>query len=184
MTTYSGKIVNPLNMKLEDICIEDIAHALSLVNRFGGHTFYPISVAQHSSYVRKLVQNEHPRVQLQALLHDGSEAYLGDMVKWVKATEPMRGYRALEETIQTLIYERFECPTILHPKVEWADRVMVRYESVKGYGRHIINHPDYPQLTIEEIDLVEPWWFQGPSEAKEDFLYSFDQLVKIIGGAE
>lgn len=46
--TYTGRKFYPLDPRPEDVCIEDIAHALALVNRFGGHTRVPYSVAQHS----------------------------------------------------------------------------------------------------------------------------------------
>ena len=48
MHTYTGKQINPLAITQEDIEIKDIAHALSLLCRGGGHLKYFYSVAQHS----------------------------------------------------------------------------------------------------------------------------------------
>ena len=44
MNTYTGKKFDPLQMKPEDVDMVDIAHALSLLCRGGGHIdrFYPV----------------------------------------------------------------------------------------------------------------------------------------------
>ena len=45
MNTFTGRIFDPLKMTKQDVCVEDIAHALSLVWRtypiffFGGTAF-------------------------------------------------------------------------------------------------------------------------------------------------
>lgn len=67
--------------------ILDIAHALSLINRFAGHTSRPYSVAEHSLLVADIAADAGatPMVQLAALMHDAHEAYLGDVISPVKA---------------------------------------------------------------------------------------------------
>lgn len=67
--------------------VGDIAHALSLINRFTGHTTRPYSVAEHSLLVADLAEaaGASPVVQMAALIHDAHEAYTGDVstpVKW------------------------------------------------------------------------------------------------------
>ena len=47
ITTVTGKHFYPLNPNPQDIDIEDIAHALSLICRANGHFKYFYSVAQH-----------------------------------------------------------------------------------------------------------------------------------------
>ena len=76
METWSGKRVDLLNPDPSQIDIRDIAHHLSILNRFTGATKVPYSVAQHSLYVSMLVP-EH--LQLHALLHDAHEAYINDI---------------------------------------------------------------------------------------------------------
>ena len=44
MNTFTGRIFDPLKMMKQDVCVEDIAHALSLVCRGGGHIRYFFSV--------------------------------------------------------------------------------------------------------------------------------------------
>jgi uncharacterized protein len=78
--TYTGGQFWPLDPRAADVCAEDIAHALSLVCRYGGHCKAHFSVAQHSVLVAELC----PHHQLQGLLHDAAEAYLGDQVQSLK----------------------------------------------------------------------------------------------------
>src|SRR5688572_21285191 len=100
MITYGGHEVFPLELKEQDVRLTDVAHALALVNRFGGHTRFPISVAQHAVYVSCLCEPYGREAAWQGLHHDDSEYLLGDMTKWVKQSEQMAGYRALEERVQ------------------------------------------------------------------------------------
>lgn len=48
MHTFTGKKVNPMKLEQNAIDIDDIAHALSLLCRGGGHLKYFYSVGQHS----------------------------------------------------------------------------------------------------------------------------------------
>lgn len=82
---YSGRKFWPLEPRPEDFSIEDVAHALSLVNRYGGHTRQPISVAEHGVRASYLVPQG---LELDALLHDGEEAYPpGDILRPMKQSE-------------------------------------------------------------------------------------------------
>jgi len=92
--TASGKRFWPLDPRPEDICIEDIAHALSHICRFGGHVREPYSVAQHSVIVSMIVKPENA---LYGLLHDAAEAYAGDMVRPLKRGMP--AYRSIESAV-------------------------------------------------------------------------------------
>ena len=171
--TFTGREVDPLNLRQEDINIEDIAHALALCNRFAGHTAHPISVAQHSVYVSRLAEEE----PFQGLLHDASEAYLGDVTKWLKRMPAMAGYREAEERAQNTIYQAFGCSIHTHPSVENADRIMVRYEGRLGLGpAFAIRQPGYPPLTDEEIAAIGAWGFISWKKAEQMFLDRFQEL--------
>jgi hypothetical protein len=76
MQTYTGKLIDLANFSEEDVRLPDISHALSLISRFTGHSKCPYSVAQHSVMVSRLTLPENA---LWGLLHDASEAYLGDV---------------------------------------------------------------------------------------------------------
>lgn len=173
IATFTGRHVNPLDMQDEDLRIEDIAHALALCNRFAGHTRFPISVAQHSIYVMHLCSPEH---KLQALLHDASEAYLGDVTKWLKQTLEFAGYRDAEERLQKLIWTAYGCAEEQADEVTQMDQLMVRYEAWRGYDAYPIRHPEYGPPTEEERMLVEPWMPWTWQESENQFLRSFRAL--------
>ena len=57
MNLFSGHRIDPLHIKEDDIYLEDIAHALSLICRGNGHIKYFYSVAQHSLNCAKEAQS-------------------------------------------------------------------------------------------------------------------------------
>lgn len=88
---------------IDAINLCDISHSLANINRFNGHTFRPISVAEHSIGVASMVSPEH---RLGALLHDAAEAYLGDMATPLKSL--CLGYLELERIAHGLIATKFD----------------------------------------------------------------------------
>ena len=100
----SGLIINLENPDLNHILLEDIIHALSNIGRFSGHARSFYSVAQHSMYLSWIMP---PELRLQALLHDGAEAYLQDLSGPLKHSIYLAGYRDLERQMQQRIFEKF-----------------------------------------------------------------------------
>jgi hypothetical protein len=92
--TYSGRQFWPLDPRVEDVHLEDIAHALSNVCRYTGHVREFYSVAEHSVHVSWSCE---PEDALWGLLHDASEAYLADMARPVKQNMPV--YVAAERLV-------------------------------------------------------------------------------------
>lgn len=129
MQTYTGKRINPIKIKPEDICIEDIAHHLSLICRFNGACKFHYSVGQHSIYVAKLVS---PGSRLPALLHDGAEAYLQDMVRGVKNL--FKDFRLIEQSVQDVIYRWANLENIKMKEIKQADSAMLAAEAVQLMG--------------------------------------------------
>lgn len=107
ITTWSKVHVTPLDPKPEDIRIEDIAHALSLMTRANGHFPEFYSVAQHCIHCceEALARKYTKRVTAACLLHDGSEAYLADITRPVKKN--LGQYLEIESVLQGAIYEKF-----------------------------------------------------------------------------
>lgn len=102
--TYTGKKFYPQNPTPDSICIEDIAHALSMQCRFGGHVSEFVSVAQHCVLVSYLCDENN---RLCALLHDASEAYLWDCPSPIKRMLELQGYKLLEKKVQQAIYAKW-----------------------------------------------------------------------------
>lgn len=89
--------------KMEDLKLGDIAHALSLINRFTGHTYRAYSVAEHSILC---AQHVSPEARLHALMHDAHEAYYGDISRPLKQLIGPR-YSEMTDSLDDLIFERF-----------------------------------------------------------------------------
>lgn len=174
-STYSGRRVHILSPRPEDIDIADIAHALAHVNRFGGHTRRFYSVAEHSVLVSRLVP---PEFVFQGLMHDASEAYLGDVIRPLKAWLPE--YKRIEKLWEAAIAKRFGLPTPLHPSVKQADMVALMTER-----RDLVTEPlpgaglpwreDELRIPSSEHECVG--W--PPDRAEEFFLRRFDDQVLL-----
>ena len=117
--TYTGKTVNPLALRPEDICIEDIAHHLSMLCRWTGAMREFYSVAEHSIRVSYTVP---PQDALWGLLHDAPEAYLGDLGR-VLRSDPVLGarYDELEERAMDAIVAAFPLARRMPDSVRFAD---------------------------------------------------------------
>jgi len=109
MQSYTGKQFDPLNPDPALIDIDDIAHALSNICRFGGHSSRFYSVAEHSVLVAEELWNLHhdADLALAGLLHDAAEAYLGDIPRPLKYRPEFAFYRKAEARLEQMIAERF-----------------------------------------------------------------------------
>ena len=107
ITTFMGEDFTPLTPDENQIHIEDIAHALSLMCRANGHFVRFYSVAQHSINCAREAKARGLSIRVQAacLLHDASEAYLSDITRPVKQYLP--NYRKIEKHLQNMIYSKF-----------------------------------------------------------------------------
>lgn len=121
--TFSGVYINVFDPKPEMIKIVDIAHALSMQCRFGGHLPYFYSVAQHSAFCCALADPEH---KLAALLHDASEAYLLDIPRPIK--QRLENYKEIENGLMSVIAQVFGFQYPFHDNVKKVDEDMLQTE--------------------------------------------------------
>jgi hypothetical protein len=123
MQTHSGRIVDLSRLCEDDICEDDICHALAHIVRFTGHIKASYTVAQHSLMVSDLCPEQH---RLWGLLHDASEAYLGDVSTPLKSLLPE--YSEIEFRVQRMIACRFGLPWPIPKEVKAADREALMVE--------------------------------------------------------
>lgn len=124
--TVSGRDVPLMTFGPEHVALKDIAHALAHQCRWGGHTRRFYSIAEHCLLVAALVPTAH---RAYALLHDASEAYLGDVVAPLKRSSALAGYREIEARVQTAIYRAVGLdPDAVPETVHAADLVALQIE--------------------------------------------------------
>jgi len=162
--TFSGKKIYPLNPRIEDIDIADIAHALSMTCRFNGHCKEFYSVAQHSVLVSK-----HCYLPFDGLMHDAAEAYLSDVPAPIKPM--LNGFAEIEDKLLKLIFVKFGLEYPYSDNIKTIDRRLCISEGMALMPDisewKVLNH--YSPLDIEITPV-------GPSEAKGMFMERFEYL--------
>jgi 5'-deoxynucleotidase YfbR-like HD superfamily hydrolase len=119
ITTLSGKWFDILRPEEYEYDIEEIATALSNLCRYTGHVNKYYSVAEHSVLVSRIVPVSDA---LAGLLHDASEAYLGDVSSPLKKLLPE--YRAIEDRVQEAIFKQFGLEYPISDAIHEADKRM------------------------------------------------------------
>ena len=131
--TQSGQIIQFDRLTVDHINIEDIAHHLSKIQRYNGALPINVtySVAEHcinlANWFLSKGATDYWRWDVfakYALLHDATEAYLGDLVPGVKTND----YRQLENKVNNIISNKFQLDdiwTIVHDGVISADKRIV-----------------------------------------------------------
>jgi len=175
--TYTGKKFYPIDPDPELICIEDIAHGLSMKCRFNGHCSRFYSVAQHSVLISQLFDSA--QVKLEALLHDAAEAYLCDVPSPLKRLPEFEFYRAAEKRLQSAIMRRFGLPEF-NPFVKAADSWMQVIES----GAPLVMGGRHPEWRLPSVELQFPQfqistcWL--PQMAEQYFLSAFESYSGLL----
>jgi hypothetical protein len=166
--TYTGKKFYPLDPRPEDICIEDIAHALANTCRYNGHSRVFYSVAEHC--VRMSLANL-PGCPKWLLMHDAAEAYISDVPRPVKPM--LEEFKAIENSILSVIGEKFNLGEMDHRHIKWGDLVMLSTEK-----RDVLLHDLDWNLNLPEplIGIIRP---MEPRMA-EVLFYKRAQELEII----
>src|SRR3954471_16493110 len=110
LQTVSGRWVNPFDPEPDQLDAGDIARALANQCRFGGHCRVFYSVAQHSVIVSELVEQCGGDAEdvFAALMHDATEAYLGDMPHPLKHRSALgTAFKEAEAHLEQVIAKRF-----------------------------------------------------------------------------
>lgn len=171
--TYTGKRFWPLDPRIEDICIEDIAHSLSNLCRFNGHCISFYSVAEHSVLVS---ENCKPENALWGLLHDAAEAYIGDMLRPLKRNPDFaEKFRAVEAELMACVKIKFGLSFEEPKEVREVDVNMLMTE--KPQVTTLNNHV-WTDIQGTGVVLPVTIKFWEPKVAESYFLMRFECLTK------
>ena len=153
--TRSGIYFNVFAPMPEMFNIEDIAHALSQIPRFMGHLPFHYSVAQHCVMGVHLIDPDH---RYDFLMHEVSEAYLGDMPSPIK--KRLEEYKRLEDEVMTAGAQVFGYKWPLSAEVKKMDQDML--------------HMEWDGLMLGDQMYPFPVW--APEIAKRRFMEQFRLL--------
>ena len=206
LETVTGKTIDVNDPRPEDINIDDIAWSLSRKPRFCGHTIteIPYNVAQHSIFVAKELERmvfhpeEYPEIEKEigiirdrltenpdeikklcflGLLHDGSEAYTGDVpspVKRIPELYPI--FKRIEEELMFAIYLHFNVAAPDHAQevlIKHADKISQKIEAHAFMQSRGSDWPNMPSVSLEKLQK-----FEAPKKALDtyhDFMEVFKQ---------
>jgi 5'-deoxynucleotidase YfbR-like HD superfamily hydrolase len=160
----------------EDVCIEDIAHSLSLLCRFTGHVKQFYSVGEHSVRVSYLCPAEH---QLWGLLHDAGESYAGDVNRPLKYSPGMEAYRAYEKNVQQVISLRYNLLMEEPKEVKAADdRLLVTEQRDLMWGVTSAGNVQKERLhgILPLFETIVPWTTE---QTERTFLMRFSELTGV-----
>lgn len=166
MQTFSGRQFWPLDPRPEDICIEDIAHALAMQCRFAGHCLRFYSVAEHSVLV---AHHAEPVDALWALMHDAAEAYVTDVIRPIKPD--LAGYKAIEARVMRAVCERYGLPLDMPAAVKEIDDRILADERDQNMAT-----PPADWRVGEPLGVTLQFW--SPEQAEREFLDMFAHLTE------
>ena len=168
MQTRRG-VFYPFDPRPDEVDIRDIAASLAKQCRFNGHTTVFYSVAQHSVMVSEILPDHQA---LWGLLHDAAEAYVGDMIRPLKVSRQLEGFRDLEDDVMYAIVQKFRLfPEYQPSAVKFADNVVCNTERRDLF----IDPPDWGPMPGPLPERIEAW---GPALAELRFLDRFKEITE------
>lgn len=173
ITLNSGRVFDFSNPSPESVDINDIAHALSRICRFTGHTDEHYSVAQHSCHVADMCKKEN---KFPGLMHDSPEYVVGDMNHPLKQMTPQ--FKKIEKSVwENAICPKFGLDAELPDEVKEMDYKIFLIETVFLFeNRNDII--DSLRGEIDRLNLAIPRTFDvwSSERAYDEFITRFHIL--------
>jgi hypothetical protein len=177
MQTSRGTMFWPLDPRASEVHVEDIAHALSMLCRYGGHCKHFYSVGQHSVYVSRVLAawGHDPLTCMIGLLHDATEAYCVDVPRPIKRY--LAGYNQIEARIWLAVAEHFSLPAEMPECIHLADNAVLLAEKAQ------IMLPSPAPWSVPgepaDIEIIR----LHPDAVRRIFMARYDELVQQIAEA-
>jgi uncharacterized protein len=159
--------------------IDEMAHALAMICRYGGHCRRFFCVAEHSILVAMICEQLELADPYEGLMHDGHEGYLLDLPKPWKAALP--GYVELERRLESSMRIQFGLPPEISKGAKTADLVALALESrllLPNQGKDF----EWPEgilgLAGKLYDIKLNCW--PPEIARSHFIATYNELRGIV----
>lgn len=175
--TRSGRYLNLANPGPSEIVIGDISCGLARTCRFGGQVDRFYSVAEHSIFcAEQAAKDGLPlHAQLAALMHDATEAYIGDIVKPLKVMLPQ--YAEVEGMLDAVIREKFSITSEFDEQIKEIDRGMLIAERRALFSADRVKWAGEDEARSFELTLI----CMPPRDAELEFLNRFLTLDLLLG---
>lgn len=187
--TYTGKKFHYVDIKPDSIDIRDIAHSLSHLCRYTGHTNMFYSVAQHSLLVSEKMPGGAAK-KLVGLLHDAAEAYTNDLASPLKRFMNLNHgyYGDLQDQITSIIYNKYGIKFI-PSDVRLYDNAACLFEAegLLGLTQEQLARYSFPTHLRELWYPWDPFQFAGQvvdqdfGRVETLFLERFENLMDNLG---
>lgn len=177
LQTYSGHSFEPKSGKLSQVDVRDIAHALSNLCRYSGQCRKFYSVAEHSVLVSRIIRCMWPddvESRWAGLLHDATEAYVGDITTPLKILLPK--FIEVEDSLAMDIAKVFKIKWSkqTHSRVKIADMIALSTEARKLFAD--VSDWDSIKLYDPRPDLVSENFPVAQDVAKKMFMREFKKI--------
>ena len=168
--TFTGRAFDLANPDPDQVDVVDIAHALSQINRYTGHTTRPYTVAQHCVLISRIVP---PEFAFDALMHDAAEAYVGDLSRPLRMLLP--DFDGIEHRVRVAVGSALDFDPVIPDVVRDLDTLMLFWER-----RDLLFRSSWPWPGEGVYDSripsapIRPWL---PSAAERLFLERYAELT-------
>lgn len=158
--------------EISEFTINDIARNLSNLCRYTGSLEKFYSVAQHSFLVSmQLEKIGLVHLAMEGLMHDASEAFLGDVASPLKQMLP--DYKKIEYKVEKAIFDKYELPFPMDKQTKNADTAVFVAERAQLQPRC---PQDFGDVTPADFKIV-PW---ASGKAEKVFLERFYELGGVF----
>ena len=174
MVTYTGRIFWPLDPRADDVDIRDIAHHLARTCRWNGSVKNYYSVAEHCVMLAAhFIKSQQPALARWALLHDAAEAYIGDVIRPLKADLP--GYKDIEARLEETIWSKYGLFGDMPAVIKAADTAILGDEREQLF---LDTSPERMKRREGEVGIgirLAQW---SPQQAETEFMGCFRVLFR------